>query len=55
MQMEKSTTTLRKHKDEHGLYKRAVLIFSYGQMVPCLLVIAIGGILTKILLNDKIE
>ena len=27
LQVEKSTTTLRKHKDEHGLYKRAVLIF----------------------------
>ena len=55
MQMEKEHYYVGKAKNEHGLYKRAVLIFSYGQMVPCLLVIAIGGILTKILLNDKVE
>ena len=53
--MEKRTTTLRKHKDEHGLYKRAVLIFLYGQMVPYLLVIAMGGILTKILMNTFVQ
>ena len=29
--MGKSTTTLRKHKDEHGLYKRVVLIFLYTE------------------------
>ena len=29
--------------------------FSYGQMVPCLLVIAIGGILTKIFLNAFVQ
>ena len=54
MQKEKSTTTLRKNKDEHSLYKRAVLISFirlYGQTVLCLLGIAISGILTKILLN----
>ncbi len=27
--MKKSTTTLRKNKYEHGLYKRAVFIFLY--------------------------
>lgn len=58
MQKEKSTTTLRKNKDEHSLYKRAVLISFirlYGQTVLCLLGIAIGRIRTEIFLNALVQ
>ena len=53
--MKKSTTTLRKQKMSTARLYRPCSSFSYCQMVPCLLVIAIGGILTKILLNTFVQ
>ncbi len=55
MQMEKSTTTLRKHKMSTAYTNGPCSSFSYGQTVPCLLVIAIGWIRAEILLNAFIQ
>ena len=51
----KSTTTLVKHKMSTAYTNGPCSSFSYGQTVPCLLVIAIGGILTKIFLNALVQ
>ena len=51
MQMEKEHYYVGKAQNEHGLYTYTNGLcssFSYGQMVPCLLVIAIGRIRTEL-------